>query len=568
MTVASRRAFPARLELLAFGAILVLAAVLRLVDLPTRGTWDADQGHDMLVLSGLIHGQFPLLGPPTSIGAFHHGVLYYVVLAPAALVSGADPIAVTGWIAVGGILAVAVTGWLARSIAGSLAGLIAALLMAVSASAVEESIFIWNPNLVALSSSIALAAAWHAWQSRRARWWVVAGLASVVTMHCHVLGAILTPVIAALLVADVRRRRAAGDRAGVTAIGRAALGWLAIGVISYVPLLVHELATGGSEIQAALAFVTTGGGSAGVSFPARVPIVALRVLGWPLTGLITAAPAATFMSAVLVGLLALWRGWLSRRGAEPATATAAAAASAMEMDADRSTTDERTAVRWLSLGLVWTIVALTAGASGLATVIPGLPNDHYHAFADPMVVVIVAIGLAALVRAGLAADRAAGALARVGPPIGAGAIVLGLVAWNLVHQPPRVVADGGWPAAQRAAARVIDVIGSDGAILSSLPVFKSDEALRFPLQRAGVELAAPRPDRGVGQADSATPRVVLCDQLFSSILNADCGGTAEDRWVANPASNLAPPANADVGSLRPILRFEASPGRWISIYRP
>src|SRR5205085_1081852 len=146
----------------------------------------ADQGHDMLVLRAFVlDGQIPLLGPPTSIGDFHHGVLYYVVLAPVAFLSRADPVAVETFIALGGVVAVAITGWLARSIAGPLAGLIAALLLAVSASAVEESIFIWNPNLIALSSSVALAAAWRAWTSGRARWWLLAGAAAVVTMHCH-----------------------------------------------------------------------------------------------------------------------------------------------------------------------------------------------------------------------------------------------------------------------------------------------------------------------------------------------------------------------------------------------
>ena len=68
----------------------------------------------MLVLRGLVQdGQIPLLGPPTSIGDFHHGVLYYLLLAPAAALSGADPTAVTVWIALGGVAAVAVT-WLAR----------------------------------------------------------------------------------------------------------------------------------------------------------------------------------------------------------------------------------------------------------------------------------------------------------------------------------------------------------------------------------------------------------------------------------------------------------------------
>ena len=93
-----------RLELLGYGAILILAAFLRLGNLAVRGTWDADQGHDMLVLRALVlDGRFPLLGPPTSIGDFHHGVLYYLLLAPAALLSRADPVAVTTWIALGGV---------------------------------------------------------------------------------------------------------------------------------------------------------------------------------------------------------------------------------------------------------------------------------------------------------------------------------------------------------------------------------------------------------------------------------------------------------------------------------
>ena len=63
--------------------LLVLAAFLRLPDLATRGTWDSDQGHDMLVLRALVRdGVVPLLGPPTSIGDVHHGALYYYLLVP------------------------------------------------------------------------------------------------------------------------------------------------------------------------------------------------------------------------------------------------------------------------------------------------------------------------------------------------------------------------------------------------------------------------------------------------------------------------------------------------------
>jgi len=552
--VAERRApvsilFDRRFEILAYGVILVGAAFLRLGNLAVRGTWDADQGHDMLVLRALVlDGRIPLLGPPTSIGDFHHGVLYYFLLAPAAALSHADPVAVTTWIALGGVAAVAVTGWLARSIAGPLAGVLAALLLAVSSSAVEESIFIWNPDLIALSSSMALAAAWHAWRSERVGWWLVAGAAAVVTMHCHVLGAILTPVIAGLLVADVRRRRRRRDRPGAVAVSRMAFGWLGLALLSYVPLAIHELGSDASELRAAIAFVTGGGGPASIALPARLPIVGLRVLGWPLTGLITAAPWATVLSASLVVGLAVWRGWLGRERPDAALGTADTGGTATG-----GTDDERTAVRWLALGLVWTVVALAVGASSLATVVAGLPNDHYHAFADPMVVVLVAVGLASLVKRG----SFAGARRGPAPTNGAlaAAVVVALVGWNVTTQPPAAAPDGGWQAAQVGAARVIADAGRGPLVLASLPAFKSDEALRMPLEAASAEVL-PAGGNGAALGGPTATRVILCDQLFRATIGADCGGAAEDALIGDRATEVF------------IDRFEAAPGRWISVYRP
>ncbi len=520
-----------RLELLGYGAILILAAFLRLGNLAVRGTWDADQGHDMLVLRALVlDGRFPLLGPPTSIGDFHHGVLYYLLLAPAALLSRADPVAVETWIALGGVAAVAVTGWLARSMAGPIAGLVTALLLAVSASGVEESVFIWNPNLIALSSSIALAAAWHAWRSRRTRWWLVAGAAAVVTMHCHVLGVILTPVIGGLLAADLRRRRRTGDRIGSAAVRRVALGWLGLAVLSYIPLAFHEIGSNASELRAAIAFVS-GGGPASIALPARIPIVGLRVLGWPLTGLITAAPLATVLSTALVIGLAAWRGWLggSLRGSGADASPALPGNGPGPARDARPADDERTAVRWLALGLLWTVVALAVGASSLATVVAGLPNDHYHAFADPMVIVLVAVGLAAVATLGTGSGGATAAR------VVAAVAVVALAGWNLANQPPAVAPDGGWAAARSAAARVVAASAGRPIVLTSLPTFKSDEALRMPLASLNADVVP----AGVRDA-----------------IGTECGGPAEDALIGQ----AGPATLAD--------RFEAAPGRWISIYRP
>jgi len=99
---------------------------------------------------------------------------------------------------------------LARAIGGSTAGSVAGLVIAVSAAAIDESTFIWNPNLIALSSAIALAGAWRAWSGGRTWWWVIATMGVAVTMQCHVLGVALLPIVGALFILDARRRPLGG----------------------------------------------------------------------------------------------------------------------------------------------------------------------------------------------------------------------------------------------------------------------------------------------------------------------------------------------------------------------
>ena len=509
-----RAAFePAGRDRVVLGLLVALAAALRFVDLRQRGTWDADQGHDMLVLRGLIQdGQLPLLGPPTSIGDFHHGVLYYYLLAPAAALSRADPFAVVAEIALAGIAAVVVTWWLARSIGGWLAGAVAGLLMAVSSSAIEESTFIWNPNLIALSASVAVAAAWKAWTSRRTGWWIVAGLGVIATMHCHILGVVLLPPVAGLLIADARRRATGVERRAVLRAGAIAIALL---LISYIPLLIHEVASDFSELRGAAAFLAGGGAPSSLSLPVRLAIVALRVLAWPLTGLVTDAPLAALAATSLVVAILVWR-------------------------ATASESPERTAARWFATSLGWTVVALGIAASGLATVVPGLPNDHYHAFADPIVFVTVGLGVAALAR-----RPAFGSAIAV-------ALVAALIAFNLARL-PQPAADGGFPAADRAAARVLSATGDRPVALLGLPTFKGTDALGFPLVRLGATVTA-----GDGRSPISAV-AVLCDNLFAdavaSTTGGGCGGSAEDAWVQRLAVRL-------------VDRFEAAPGRWVSVYLP
>ena len=492
--------------------LIALAAALRLPDLATRGTWDGDQGHDMLMLRALVRdGVIPLLGPPTSIGDVHHGALYYYLLAPAAAVTGGDsPLAVVLLIALAGIAAVGVTWWLARSIAGPVAGLVAGLAMAISPASIDESTFIWNPNLIGLSSAIALAGAWHAWHARRPGWWLLAAIGTAVTMQCHVLGVTLLPIVGALFVADVRRRLADTERRVLARVGLAGLGLIAL---SFLPLVVHELTTNFAEVQAALDYLRSGGDPAAEGPIGRFLLIGTRVVSWPLVGLVVDGVAAAVLSLVAVVSIAVWRSALGlRRGARGRAMAGTGPAldgcwrSRSWLRAWRSsfaacptTTTTPSRIQWCSC---WS----GSGAAALWRAIPTVP-------------------LARSVPRGLT-PRAVCSRSWVSGRWSPGRGRTSLPAFMPMAAIP----------AARAAAERIEAVAGPGAIdLRSLPVFKSIEAYAYPLVVGGRELERGE-DIGTAHAcprrcritSAATSIVVICDRLFESVIGATCGGPAED----------------------------------------
>jgi flagellar biosynthesis protein FliQ len=463
----------------------------------------------MLVLRAFVRdGQVPLLGPPTSIGDFHHGVLYYDLLAPIAALTGGDsPVAILATIALGNVIAVAIVWGLAGAIGGRLAAAVAGLAMALSPSAIEESTFIWNPNLIALSSSIALTGAWLAWTRRRAAWWILAGLGATLTMHLHVLGIALLPPLAVAFAADLRRARSAERRPLLLA----ALGVVLLIAASYVPLAINEITHDFAETRAAASFLAGGGPAApGPGLPVRILFIALRIVTWPLIGLVTTAPGAVVLLAATGVVVLLAGACLGDPGAR------------------------RTAARWAAATLAWSSAVLAIAAPSLATVVPGLPNDHYHAFLDPIVFIALGVGLA-----GLAGRGVAGAAAAL-------AIVVGLTAFQVGVRPGPTSPDGGWAGAQLAGARIVAELDDRPAALLGLPAFKPTDAYGYPLIRAGWP---PVP------IEDAAVLVVLCDRLFETAIGAPCDGPAETAAMA---------AHPEFGPLA--ARFDASARTVISIY--
>jgi hypothetical protein len=512
----------------ALPGLLILAGLVRFPNLATRGTWDADQGHDMLVLRTFVRdGVVPLLGPPTSIGDVHHGAWYYYLLSPAAAWTGGDsPLAVVALIALSGILAVGVVWWLARSIAGPIAGLVAGLALATSAAAIDESTFIWNPNPIGFFALVSLAAAWRARTGGRPAWWAVAiGAAGAVT-QLHVLGVVF---LAAMLVLGLLELRRDGG------IGVALLGGVGIVALLFVPLLAHELQNDFGEIRGVLAYLAGDTDSLGDPLGALL-FTLLRVVGWPLVGLVTDVPqlALTMLAVTLVLI-----GW----GIRLALRTNGAG------------------YGWLVGLLAWSTLALAFAAPSLQVVVPGLPNDHYHAFVDPVVVILIAIPASSLLLRGSRVWRATrrpdalAATAIVGAGIGAVLLI------ELVRMPPWVDPDGGWSKARDAGARVATVTGDAPVALFGLPSFKPPDGIGFPIQYAGGQVRQPIDLFGFPSGTDVF--VVTCDRLFEPVMDVPCAGPAEDAFVAT-----LPEVAAGTAHPRLVDRFDASARTSVSVYAP
>jgi flagellar biosynthesis protein FliQ len=515
------------------GVVLVLAAAVRLPGIAARGMFDADQGHDVLTLLHLTRdGVVPLLGPPTSIGNFHHGAFYYYLLAPAAALSGASPVAIVLEIALLGIAAAGLTWWLARAMGGPVAGLIAGLLLALSPAAIDESTFIWNPNPIPFFAALALAAAWHARQTGRLRWWLVAIASAGVVFQLHVLGVVFLPPILALLVAEIRGARRRGDDVFTGRLIGAGAAGLALVALLFVPLLVHELQSDFGEVRNAVAYFAGGSQAPDqLNLPARFVFTLFRIVAWPLVGVVTDAPLGAALALALTLTLGSW--------------------GAATFDGERGV-----AVRWLLLTVAWTAVALTVLAPSLQTVVAGLPNDHYHAYLDPVVVVLLSVAAVGLATRQPEPDAAADA-SSAPTLVSRGVIAVGLVALAAIgisRWPPATDPNGGWPAAEEAGRRIVDITNNEPVALISVPSFKSPDAIGYPIVAAGGTIAS-------GDPLDQHYLVIVCDRLFEPVLGATCGGPAEMEAL----TGLFSPTSGEHG-VPELVTFDVSPRRVVSVH--
>jgi len=199
---------------------------------------------------------------------------------------------------------------------------------------------------------------------------------------------------------------------------------------------------------------------------------------------------------------------------------------------------ERDGLVFIGGTLLLISLALSLGLKAISQIL-STREEHYHAVAD--IFVVMSLGL---VIGGLWRSKPLRGRAWSGHVLSALALA-SLVAVGLGHLPPYTSPDGGWPAAQAAAARIEGVAAGGDVGFVSLPFFRQSDAYGYPLKLDGVKLVSP---------DEAATVVLLCDADWYP----GCGGPFEELWRLGAA---------DGATLKLVDRFEAAPQRILSVYR-
>lgn len=174
-------------ELISISLIIILGAFLRLYKIKDYIVFLGDEGRDSLVVYNILHGDLTLLGPTSSVGGFFLGPIYYYLMAPFLWIFKYDPVGPAVMVALIGLLTIFLVYKLGKEIFSTNAGLIAALLFAVSPIVIKYSKSSWNPNVFPFFTLISLYSLYLA--ITKNKWWlfILAGFLMGINLQIHYL---------------------------------------------------------------------------------------------------------------------------------------------------------------------------------------------------------------------------------------------------------------------------------------------------------------------------------------------------------------------------------------------
>ena len=111
-------------------------------------TFLGDEGRDAIVVYNILHGKLTLLGPTASVGGFFMGPAYYYIVTPFFWIFNYSPVGASIMVAFLSVITVWMIYKIGSEFFSKKAGLISALLYALSPLVIVYSHSSWNPNVM------------------------------------------------------------------------------------------------------------------------------------------------------------------------------------------------------------------------------------------------------------------------------------------------------------------------------------------------------------------------------------------------------------------------------------
>ena len=176
--------------------ILALGAFVRLYKIDGFMTFLGDEGRDAIIVRRLLVNFDPILiGPGTSIGNMYLGPLYYYLMAPFLLLFNFSPVGPSVMVALFAVATIFIVWYVARLWFGKAAGVVSALLYALSPVIIIYSRSSWNPNIMPFFAILTMFFLWKVWNDGKFKWLIVMGISLAFVLQSHYLGLLLLPTI-------------------------------------------------------------------------------------------------------------------------------------------------------------------------------------------------------------------------------------------------------------------------------------------------------------------------------------------------------------------------------------
>ena len=177
--------------------ILGVGALLRFYNLETGMHYLGDEGRDAIIIYDIVTAKnFPLIGPPMSVGNVYLGPLYFYLVAPFLALFRFNPIGPAVFTALLSLAtSVLLYLFVNQVFKNRLAGWLAAWFYAISPIAVRFGRWGWNPHIMPFFVMLFIFSLWKILEEKRSKWWMVTGLSLGFILQSHYLGLAAIPIL-------------------------------------------------------------------------------------------------------------------------------------------------------------------------------------------------------------------------------------------------------------------------------------------------------------------------------------------------------------------------------------